>query len=176
MTDELRERLAHAGVPVHIWGRPRTRSVADLAREVERGECRLDVAATLRRLRIVRVEIERATLLLHELELDEGDGRVLVRDRPPAEKLIGEDLPEVGALRCLEEELGVAAERVALQRIELEGHTRVEDNPGYPGLATEYEVHVARVVVDGLPQLDFETVELEPGPGGRRVVHRWGWR
>jgi hypothetical protein len=176
LADQLHRRLAADGVPVHDWRRPATRSVDDLAREIERGESEISFGPPLRKLRIVRLQIERGGLVLHELELHEDDGRSLIRNRPPAEKLLADEDPIVGALRGAIEELGVEPERVQVLEAIEQGVDRLDNNPGYPGLATEYEIHLARMTIDGLPDTDFETVENETGPGGRRVVHRWGWR
>lgn len=59
-------------------------------------------------------------------------------------------------------------------------HTvEIEASKSYPGLMTVYHLYTVDIVCEGLPAVDFNTLEFEgPGKDGRRhlkYIHAWVW-
>lgn len=177
--DDVAAALAAAGVDASGWGRPASKTVADLAGEIAAGESvlELDPPPPRRVVRVVRMLVVERGRMLVEDSVDDGHGRHRVRHRPPSEKLLRDENPVAAALRGLVEELAVEPRRVTVDAVE---GPRVEERPhtgSYPGLLTHYVMFDARCRVAGLCCDPFETVEKVDRDGAppKTETHRWGW-
>lgn len=174
--EELRQWLQSREIDLSAWGRGEAKSVADLWREVVQGESELRDDPLQRRVDVVRVIVRRGGAILIEDQQEFRGGRQRRRGRPPSEKMKPGESYEETALRCLEEELGVAREAVKILPNSYRRKTWEGYSASYPGLCTQYTFHILRAEVEGLPQDGFSTWEKDPGPGEPVARHHWIWR
>lgn len=175
---ELEAFLRRHGIAVEFWGQGEAKTVQDLARELRDGDSVLTVDPLRRRVRVAQVEIQRPAadgdlLVLVEAAQIFGDGRRRERGLLPSEKMRPDEEPVAGALRCLEEELGVDPERVEVLPGIAET-TQEGDSPSYPGLVTRYVFYRVSVRCEGLPTEAWESEEQAAGDAVTR--HLWEWR
>lgn len=173
---ELEAWLEARGIDTSQWGRGAAKTVAALVEEVASGESHLHDSPPRRCVSLVNVLIQKGDRTLIETGQELEDGRVRARNRPLSEKIRAHELYQDAALRGIEEELGVPAERVHV----LEATHRVEqteiDSPSYPGLTTCYLIHTVEVEIEGLPEGDFCTLEKSESQGELIGKHHWSWR
>lgn len=176
---ELERLLRLHGVDTDEWGSGSARNVADLLRELERGESVLAFSPrTVRRwVDVAKVNILRCDCdALHLVEAYQlmPDGRTRPRGMPLSEKLLHREPPLTAALRGLAEELGPLGEgdKVRLDASSLRQWRETRESRSYPTLVTCYNLHQFDAVVEALPSTRFHTRESEAtGP----LVHVWDW-
>lgn len=170
----LRAWLVAHGINTSVWGAGGAKTVADLWREIQAGETRLEDDPPRRVVEVAQVIIRRDGLTLLEIEQELADGQRRQRMLPPSEKMkSGEDYA-MSAVRGLEEELGIDAAAVALRPESHRLREQLLDSPSYPGLPTRYLLHEVEATVSGLPDDDFVHENAAASDPIRR--HRWGWR
>lgn len=146
--------LIRHNVPVNSWGKGGTKNLADLLREIEKGETTLSVrdGELIRETSVLFITVRCSPPGSPPLRLKEDrqvfrDGRVREREHPYGaslgEKLRAGEKPDAEAVeRALEEELGVTS--FGILRWD-EPRIREQDSPSYPGLRarfTEYHCEV----------------------------------
>ena len=135
-----------------------------------------------------------------------GDGRKRTRNGLLSEKLCASEMPieknlhDVCRRAVTEEEMqrvtestvmvkpGVSAptyraeDQCPLEVVEeyFVDHTiEVEESKSYPGLLTMYHLYTVDIICTGCPPVDFNTLEFEEGPDGKKeklkYVHAWVW-
>jgi hypothetical protein len=166
--DALRRVLVEGGVSLSRWTPD---SVAELWKELSRGECSLVENPFRRQLRIAKIQIvnSQGTRELIEEACTSASGEFRRRSSRLSEKLFPGENPQEGAKRAILEELGVK------QPSQIEWLTNFvkeieirEESPSYPKLRSEYEVNRIACKVYGLPQCDFWTAEAG-------LFHLWKW-
>jgi 8-oxo-dGTP pyrophosphatase MutT (NUDIX family) len=172
---QLESWLRSQRIDVDAWGRGGSKTVATLWAELQRGESELQEAPIRRLVSVVRVIIRRGNRVLVEVAQELDDGRRRYRLQAPSEKLRPGEKPAAAAIRCLEEELGVAARDVRLDRGSTRQWQRERQSVSYPGLCTSYRFFSVEANVRGLPDRPFSTREKEPGPGEPVHRHFWEW-
>ncbi len=171
---ELGKWLGHNGIDTARWGADGAKSVQDLWDELVNGDSRLQLNPPLRQVYVTEVMVQDAGRILIELEQEFGSGDRRVRRRVPSEKM-HDETSQTAALRCLAEELGVAADRVTFLSDAYERATQTKDSPSYPGLPTRYVFSRIEVAVQGLPAGDFWRENQAFGHGDPVRRHHWGW-
>lgn len=173
---ELSEWLREHGVDTRPWGHGAAKTIDDLLAEIRKGESIMRNEPPLRSVIAVRVVVRREGHILIEASQGFSSGRRRARERPPSEKMYPQEHYADAAIRCLREELGVAAQQIALRH---ETYRRKEwqgDPASYPGLCTRYTFHIVDAIVQGLPEHNFSTHEQAAGPGEPIALHFWEWR
>ncbi len=171
--NELKSWLASHKIDFSAWGSGAAKSLEDLYREVQKGDSTLQAARRIVNVAIVIIQSGENYLIESKQEF--ADNRSRKRHWPPSEKLQIGERPEEAAKRCLFEELGLRDDQIdsVIQKSE----PIVEEKPSmsYPGLKTEYHLHVIEAKVSGLPQREFKTKE-EPFSNDQLVKwHTWKW-
>ena len=173
---ELETWLIEQNIDLSNWGRGSAKSVCDLLREITTGDSKIISNPARRQVEVAVVVIQDGDKYLIEHEQVMSDSRIRVRNWPPSEKL-QQNEPVLDAVkRCLREELGVNHSQIGMIRILSTPTTERKPSPSYPGLETEYTLHLAYANVRGLPQKSFETHELSHSGSGTVNLHRWVWR
>nr|KYP38614.1 hypothetical protein KK1_040139 [Cajanus cajan] len=182
------------------WGvKPGTKNVHNLWLELSQGETSLaDSTPPVRTVHVVLVRIKgKDAKFLVESHQELSDGNVRKRGRPLSEKMKPNEDPESAAVRGILEELGsvVAAANAFYSRVEdivtihpNSYQMRVEerDSASYPGLPGCYVLHTLHATVQGLPEGDFCTYEVDEYQGDfhhKNVAHKavsvkkhyWTW-
>lgn len=176
------------------WGvKPGTKNVHNLWLELSEGETALDDSTPpVRTVQVVTVRvIGRDGKVLVESHQELSDGNVRKRGRPLSEKMKPFEDPEAAAVRAVKEELGsVIFGRVGeIVRIDMNSYEmKVEErnSDSYPGLPGCYVLHTLSATVEGLPEGDFCTFEVDEygHVDGKSVVadkavsvkkHYWTW-
>lgn len=156
------------------WGRNNAKSPQNLWEEIEAGESSITPDGK-RVVRVVVCEVKRGPAeqkILMELEQTLADGRKRVRPhRPMAEKIIGPETALEALERGLLEELSLKpADYIILNTHPTSSiTTRLSDS--YPGMMSQYERFIFKVISEKLPIEDFTIKE----PDGIRMAS-WGWR
>lgn len=176
--DMLRAVLIAQRIDLSLWGMNHAKSVEHLWAEIEAGEVWL-ATEPFRRvlLGVAQVIIRQGDeQVLLDAEQILNDGRQRARNRPPTEKMLPGESYRTAALRCLDEEMGVANERVTLLPDTYRVFKEIRTSQSYPGLLSQYTIHKVEVEVRDMPDHDFWTVEL--GDHNDHVVknHFWAWR
>ncbi|CAH9099296.1 unnamed protein product [Cuscuta epithymum] len=193
LSDWLNPRL-----PAHSfssWGvKPGTKNVNNLWLEIYEGESSLsDSTPPIRTLEVVVVRvIAKDSRVLVESRQELSDGSVRDRCRPLSEKMKSGETVEEAVLRAVKEELGSIFSRDS----EIDGIVKIVPNSyvkkveegvsvSYPGLPACYVLHTVDATVEGLPEGDFFTEEVEEYEGVKDngVVkgaisckkHYWKW-
>jgi hypothetical protein len=176
-TADLQRWLAQKGIDVRKWGQDGAKRVVDLWQELTGGDARLQDDPPRRHVEVVQVIIRRGHLILVEAAQELSDGQRRTRQRPPSEKMKAGETYVAAALRCLQEELGVAPQQVELKLETYRCDQTTADSPSYPGLPTLYTVHTLEAVVLGLPQEAFWRENVAYDGGGDPVKrHLWDWQ
>jgi hypothetical protein len=150
--NKLKNFLSSEGIDISKWGEGEAKSLNHLYNEIQKGESilmRAEHGEIVRNIRMAGVDIYYSTLEGHELHLIEdkqvfSDGRIRRRDYGHAvsEKLKPDEDPLVGAIRGIQEELGVWGDfDIAL----VDSDTISRFSPSYPNLPTEYVRYHYRV-------------------------------
>lgn len=99
-----------------------------------------------------------------------SDGNVRKRGRPLSEKMKPNEHPESAAVRAIREELGSVigsdpetevCDIVAIDPNSYEMRVEERDSGSYPGLPGCYVLHTLNATVEGLPEVDFCTYEVD---------------
>ncbi|KAF2299542.1 hypothetical protein GH714_032455 [Hevea brasiliensis] len=149
------------------WGvKPGTKNVHNLWLELSEGETFLaDSTPPIRTVSVVTVRIiGKNNQILVESHQELSDGGVRNRCRPLAEKMKPNETPEAAVYRAIKEELGSIINDGGLVRIVPGSYKeKVEErnSMSYPGLPARYVLHSVDVTVDGLPEGEFCTEEVE---------------
>jgi hypothetical protein len=146
--NDLVNLLTKYNIPVHLWGKGKSKSVEHLLDEIDNNECSVveENNGLTRYIEFVAIKIyfkndsgENWTLVEDKQVFK--DGRIRRRNMPNSvsEKMkFGEDA-EIAAVRGIEEELGVIIEKDQLIK-----RREIDYNGGslsYPGLETKYKGH-----------------------------------
>jgi hypothetical protein len=177
--EALKTLLTTSGVETSRWGSGSAKSVGDLWAEIVAGESRLRTQPLLRVvLGVVNVLIRQSEgeLVLIEAHQVFASGMTRHRHMPPAEKMQPRERPIDTAIRCLREELGVGHDDIDMVALAPRPRRQVRLSPSYPGLATEYTLHMVEARVKGLPDGDFSTYEYGADGGAWIMRHDWTWR
>jgi uncharacterized protein YheU (UPF0270 family) len=176
---ELARYLRLHGVDTGEWGTGSAREVADLLRELERGESVLAFSprSVRRWVDVAKVNILRSDRdVFHLVEAYQlmPDGRMRPRGMPLSEKLLHKEPPLAAALRGLAEELGPLGEgdNVRVDASSLRQWRETRESRSYPTLVTCYNLHQFDAIVEALPNTRFHTSESEETG---QVVHVWDW-
>ncbi|KAJ9174351.1 hypothetical protein P3X46_017382 [Hevea brasiliensis] len=149
------------------WGvKPGTKNVHNLWLELSEGETFLaDSTPPIRTVSVVTVRIiGKNNQILVESHQELSDGGVRNRCRPLSEKMKPNETPEAAVYRAIKEELGSIINDGGLVRIVPGSYKeKVEErnSMSYPGLPARYVLHSVDVTVDGLPEGEFCTEEVE---------------
>ncbi|CAI7776511.1 unnamed protein product [Closterium sp. NIES-53] len=164
----LEARLPGGTAVLERWGRERgTKRVANLWQELVDGEvCLVDSRPPLRKVSVASVHVRHARTgkVLLEAMQEMADGTVRSRNRPLSEKMRPAENPLDACRRGILEELGSdlgASHRVSVLADTLRRQVEERESFSYPGLRSQYEIHVVEAVVEGLPEASFCTVENE---------------
>ncbi|KAL9312797.1 hypothetical protein ACSQ67_018249 [Phaseolus vulgaris] len=197
LSDWLKPRLPSDSFA--SWGvKPGTKNVHNLWLEVSQGETSLaDSTPPIRTVHVVLVRVTaKDGKLLVESHQELSDGNVRKRGRPLSEKMKPNEDPESAAVRGIFEELGSAivgagpnpefADIVTIDPNSYEMRVEERDSGSYPGLPGCYVLHTVSATVEGLPEGDFCTYEVDEYEGvldeknlADRAVsvkkHYWTW-
>ncbi|CAJ2641837.1 hypothetical protein L195_g015704 [Trifolium pratense] len=177
------------------WGvKPGTKNVHNLWLELSQGETSLaDSDPPVRTVQVVTVRvIGKDGKILVESHQELSDGEVRERGRPLSEKMKPNEEPESAAVRGIKEELGsvIGAETEVCDIVTIDPNSyemRVEErNSGsYPGLPGCYVLHILNATVEGLPEGDFCTYEVDEygDSDDKKIAHQavsvkkhyWKW-
>lgn len=173
--EQLTAVLLANGVDLAQWGVGAAKRVDDLWQELCDGEMELHGPPLLRVVGgVVQVVVRRGDAILIEAAQVLRDGRVRRRNRPPADKLRPGERYQAAALRCLAEELGIAAAAITLIEESYRYTQTTDDSPSYPGLLSRYTFHTIEAQVASLPPNDFWTDETSAHDLVAR--HHWVWQ
>jgi ADP-ribose pyrophosphatase YjhB (NUDIX family) len=173
--DQLMAALAEAGIDLRQWGVGAAKTADDLWRELCDGESELQGPPLVRVVRgVVQALVRRDDALLIEATQVLRDGRIRQRSSPPADKLRPGERYQAAALRCLQEELGVAATAVTLIEESYRCERTTAESISYPGLLSQYTFHIVEARVAALPSGEFWTDERSADDPVAR--HRWIWQ
>ncbi|KAI4338049.1 hypothetical protein L6164_016403 [Bauhinia variegata] len=180
------------------WGvKPGTKNVHNLWIELSEGETSLaDSTPPVRTVQVITVRvIGKDGKFLIESHQELSDGNVRKRGRPLSEKMKPHEDPESAAIRGIREELGSVvigsegdfemSDIVSIDPNSYEMKVEERNSDSYPGLPGCYVMHTLTARVDGLPDGDFCTDELdEYGNSDKKNVkdiavsvkkHYWTW-
>ena len=174
---ELNDWLLAHGIDTSTWGQSsKTKTVANLWAEIQRGETRLQMDPPLRHVQVVRVLVRRGDEVLIEARQLFRDGRDRLRNRLPSEKLKPGEDPLHAARRCLEEEMAIPPEKITIYPNTYRTRLVETGSDSYPGLPCRYEFHLVEAAVPGLPSGSLSTEEQASGPGDPVSQHFWEWQ
>lgn len=164
------------GIRYDTWGKENSKSLRNLWQELEAGEVQLKESPPLRVVEVVQIIIQRGNNILVEAEQEFMNGQRRFRNQPPSEKVKPGETIEEAACRCLQEELGLSPEAIALNLASHRQHQANTNSISYPGLPSQYNFHLLEAAVSGLPDCTFwrdnHTTDLVD-PVKR---HRWVWQ
>ncbi|KAK6135156.1 hypothetical protein DH2020_031104 [Rehmannia glutinosa] len=159
------------------WGvKPGTKNVHNLWLEVVEGETSLtDSMPPVRTVEVVIVRIIRSDgKVLIESHQELSNGAVRYRSRPLSEKMKPGESVDAAVFRAVKEELGSIVKLGTVKSIDdgilemvkiLPGSyvKKVEErvSASYPGLPARYVLHTVDAEVDGLPEGEFCTEEMD---------------
>lgn len=174
--DLERRGIIREGIFKPLMEGQRTKTVADLFREVKSGECFLIEKgdALVRRLTVVRLFVYRkmadgSRQVLTEKRQLFPDGKKRERNiNALSEKIGPDDLPGEGLRKLLREEAPFVN---AVDTCSLGSKSKEEVSPSYTGFNSEYVFHDYEVV---LPEDPPALMLVEPWESGRRVsIFEW---
>lgn len=168
--------LIQQGIDPTSWGIDGAKTVHDLWDELQNGDIKLHSDPALREVALVQVFIRRGEQVLLEVAQEFDSGQLRWRNIPPSEKMRGEEDYREAAVRGLQEEIGIAPERICFVADSYQQFQRNSISPSYPGLPTRYTVHHIEAKVETLPEADFWWENEAHGTGDPVRRHRWGWR
>lgn len=174
--DALERWLKEHKISYEGWGHNSSKSLLNLWQELEAGEVQLTDNPPLRVVDVVQLIIRQNDTILVEAEQEFFNGQRRYRNQPPSEKIKPGETIQKGAYRCLQEELGLTAERVVLQMESLKQHQTNTNSISYPGLPSQYNFHLLEAAVSGLPAEGFWRENLTEGTVDPVKRHRWVWQ
>ena len=139
---ELQSALAERGISTHNW----VKSLGDLWREIEDGDCNVEIkdGELLRTVEEVRVrcyfiDARGSKFKLHEDQQIFSSGKARCRnfDYIVEKKQFGEAI-ETAALRGLQEELQIDTDRIELIPQSELNDIKTQESPSYPGIKSTY--------------------------------------
>ena len=153
--DEVEHILREGGINTANWGTGTAKTTAHLHKEIQEGETILSLTPDGKITRSVRVAwvdvlyFDEQGSIYHLVEdrQEYRDGRMRKRqlDSSLGEKLKRDEDPGTGALRALDEELGIQSFK-ALHAISCDKTTHIPDS--YPGLLTDYDTYTYVAILD----------------------------
>ncbi len=164
------------GINTATWGVRGTKTVRNLWGEYVSGEIAFEAPPPLRIVQVVQVIIRRGNRVLLEIEQEFGNAQKRSRHQPPSEKMKAGESYILAAIRCLQEELGLARDDIAFVGSGYEKVEMLTESPSYPGLQTKYTFHSIEAVAKGLPEKDFwreNITQMATDPVKR---HLWAWQ
>lgn len=201
LSDWLKPRLPSDSFAA--WGvKPGTKNIHNLWLEVSEGETLLaDSTPPVRTVEVVIVRvIGKQGKVLVESRQELSNGHVRNRCRPLSEKMKPGESVEDAVYRAVKEELGsiIKPKVESFENFNVGGSDIVKMIPGsytkkveerssesYPGLPACYILHTVDAVVEGLPDIEFCTEEIDEyeNLNGRTVAdgavscrkHFWKW-
>ncbi|XP_027333049.1 uncharacterized protein LOC113847914 [Abrus precatorius] len=195
LSDWLKPRLPSDSFA--SWGvKPGTKNVHNLWLELSEGETSLaDSTPPVRTVQVLSVRITgKDGKFLVESHQELSDGNVRQRGRPLSEKMKPNEVPESAAVRAIREELGSVIgdetgfdlrDIVTIDPNSYQMRVEERDSGSYPGLPGCYVLHTLNATVEGLPEGDFCTYEMdEYGDFDEKKVadravsvkkHYWTW-
>ncbi len=173
---ELQQWLHAVNIDTSFWGGGSAKTIENLWDELVSGEIAIQENPPLRLVNVVQILIRKGKQLLLEAEQELGNGQRRFRNQPPSEKMKPGENYTTAALRCLKEELGIAAQHVTFLSGSHQQATRESDSLSYPGLKTRYTFHIIQAQVEGLPEDDFWRENRAYGDGDPVRRHRWRWQ
>jgi hypothetical protein len=150
----LTDQLIGAGIDISLWGAGGAKTVAHLHQEIEEGESQMTFSpeGVTRSVRVAWVDVlyldtQGDIYCLVEDRQEYNDGRTRTRSLSTSlgEKLKPHESAPEGALRAIEEELGIKTVQ-SLHALGSESTTHTPDS--YPGLESQYETHAFAAVID----------------------------
>ncbi|KAI4307022.1 hypothetical protein L6164_030257 [Bauhinia variegata] len=172
LSDWLKPRLPSDSFA--SWGvRPGTKNIHNLWLELSEGETSLaDSTPPVRTVQVVTVRvIGKDGKFLIESHQELSDGNVRKRGRPLSEKMKPNEEPESAAIRAIKEELGSIvswsegdldiSDIVSIDPNSYEMKVEERNSDSYPGLPGCYVLHTLNASVEGLPDGDFCTYEVD---------------
>ncbi|KAK7350937.1 hypothetical protein VNO77_10005 [Canavalia gladiata] len=173
LSDWLKPRLPSESFA--SWGvKPGTKNVHNLWLELSEGETSLaDSTPPVRTVQVLSVRITgNDGKFLVESHQELSDGNMRKRGRPLSEKMKPNEDPQSAAFRAIREELGsvIGAQNgtefevrdiVTIDPNSYEMRVEERDSGSYPGLPGCYVLHTLNATVEGLPQADFCTYEMD---------------
>ncbi|KAL2339539.1 hypothetical protein Fmac_007479 [Flemingia macrophylla] len=200
LSDWLKPRLPSDSLA--SWGvKPGTKNVHNLWLELSQGETSLaDSTPPVRTVHVVLVRVagKHGTFLV-ESHQELSDGNVRKRGRPLSEKMKPNEDPQSAAVRGIFEELGSVIagtgangfysrveDIVSIDPNSYQMRVEERDSGSYPGLPGCYVLHTLHATVQGLPEGDFCTYEVDEYQGDfldKNVAHKavsvkkhyWTW-
>ncbi|KAK7317071.1 hypothetical protein RJT34_00996 [Clitoria ternatea] len=192
LSDWLKPRLPSESFA--SWGtKPGTKNVHNLWLELAEGETSLaDSTPPVRTVQVLSVRVTgKHGKFLVESHQELSDGNVRMRGRPLSEKMKPNEDPESAAVRAIREELGSVIEGsevgdiVTIDPNSYQMAVEERDSASYPGLPGCYVLHTLSAQVEGLPEGDFCTYEVdEYGDSDEKKLanravsvkkHYWTW-
>jgi len=173
---ELANYLASNHIDTSKWGQGEAKKVSDLWTEIEKGETQISENPVQRITTLCQVMIRNGEKILVETLQLFADGRVRVRNKPPAEKMLKDESWETAAVRGLVEELGATPDQIHIDRQSYMLKEKVQDSQSYPGLETRYVIHQVEAQVDRLPNSAFWTLEDVANAADAVRTHCWDWQ
>ncbi|TKY74011.1 hypothetical protein E2542_SST02770 [Spatholobus suberectus] len=191
LSDWLKPRLPSESFA--SWGvKPGTKNIHNLWLELSQGETSLaDSTPPVRTVQVVLVRVTgKHGKLLVESHQELSDGNVRKRGRPLSEKMKPSEDPESAAVRGIREELGSVIggveDIVTVDPNSYEMRVEERGSGSYPGLPGCYVLHTLSATVEGLPEGDFCTYEVDEYGGDfddKKVAdqavsvkkHYWTW-
>lgn len=143
---KLQLLLLQSKIPFQTWGTGETKTIRDLAKEVELGEAQLIESAQglIREINVVAITVlytdeqgKTWRLIENKQEFHDGRSRTRTLDASVGEKMMAGETPEQTAQRALQEELGLVTPPPARTASEKE----TQDSQSYPGLPTQITRH-----------------------------------
>ena len=174
--NELIIWLNQRNIDTSLWGEGNAKSIIHLWDEIVSGEVVLMDDPPRRIVNVVQVVIRRERQVLLEAEQIMENGSRRFRNQPPSEKFKPGESYLDAAVRCLQEELGVAAETIHLLPESYYPRTELLDSFSYPGLLTEYTFHMVEATVAKLPDEPFWRGNEASKYGDPVKRHLWTWR
>ena len=170
---DLESWLASYQIDFGSWGRGDAKSVDDLLVEIKAGDSKLCNAMRVVEVAIILIKNGGAFLIESEQRL--SDNRIRKRSWPPSEKLQMNETPLDAAKRCLFEELEISNEQQFQINPASKTKVEIKNSASYPGLSTEYHLHVFNATVEGLPKTPFVTQENSLSQDKVVTCHYWTW-
>lgn len=172
LSDWLKSRLPSDSFA--SWGvKPGTKNVHNLWLELSEGETSLaDATPPVRTVQVVTVRVlGKDGKILVESHQELSDGNVRKRGRPLSEKMKPGEDPESATMRAIKEELGSVVlgseadsdicEIVMIDPNSYSMKVEERNSDSYPGLPGCYVLHTLKATVEGLPEGDFCTFEVD---------------
>lgn len=173
---DLEKWLIEHGIDLSQWGCDHAKSVQNLLKEIQEGDCIIQYKPPLRIIHVVQALIFKDKYILTELGQELSDNRKRKRNLPPSEKMKPDENCLFAAIRCLDEELQITDDRITFLSKKCKPVIRYRYSKSYPGLKSKYYIYRVHVQVNGLPEKNFWSEEKNSGDHQQSVRrHFWGW-